>query len=55
VEAQGGGPYVTAVSVTAAKSNLVDPKRAAAHSPWIKPIRNYERRETTPVEGLRYG
>ena len=26
-----------------------------AHSPWIKPLSCYERRETTVVEGLRYG
>jgi hypothetical protein len=26
-----------------------------ARSRWIKPISSYERRETTVVEGLRYG
>ena len=29
--------------------------RAAEHAPWVKSILSYERRETTIVEGLRYG
>ncbi len=28
---------------------------APAYAPWIRPIGYYERRETTIVEGLRYG
>jgi hypothetical protein len=32
-----------------------DPKPAAAYPPWVKPISCYQRRETTTVEGLRYG
>jgi hypothetical protein len=28
---------------------------AVAHAPWVRPIGDYERRETTVVEGLRYG
>ena len=28
---------------------------ATAHSRWVKPLSCYERRETTIVEGLRYG
>ena len=26
-----------------------------APAPWIRPLADYERRETTIVEGLRYG
>jgi hypothetical protein len=48
-------PYVAAVSVTAeAEANLID-QTPAASQPWIKPISSYERKETTVVEGLRYG
>lgn len=44
------------VSVTAeAEANLIDQTPAASHAPWIKPIGDYERKETTIVEGLRYG
>ncbi len=47
---------VAAVSMTAEeKSELADPKPAAAHARWIRPLACYERRETTIVEGLRYG
>jgi hypothetical protein len=28
---------------------------SVVHAPWIRPIGDYERRETTIVEGLRYG
>ena len=47
---------VAAVSVTAeAEANLIDQTPAASHAPWIKPIGDYERKETTIVEGQRYG
>ena len=49
-------PYVAAVSVTAeAEANLIDQRPAASRAPWIKPIGDYERKETTIVEGQRYG
>ena len=49
-------PYVAAVSVTAeAEANLIDQTPAASHAAWIKPIGDYERKETTTIEGLRYG
>ena len=49
-------PYVAAVSVTAeAEANLIDQTPAASPAPWIRPISEYERRETTVVEGQRYG
>ena len=32
-----------------------DPKPAAAYPPWVRNIGEYGRRETTTVEGLRYG
>ena len=32
-----------------------DLKPASAHAPWLKNIGCYERKETTIVEGLRYG
>ena len=33
----------------------IDSAPATAHSRWLKPLSCYERRETTIVEGLRYG
>ena len=49
-------PYSAAVELlTAERPELVDPKPAAALAPWIRPISDYERRETTLVEGTRYG
>jgi hypothetical protein len=33
---------------------LIEPE-PGAQSRWIKPLSCYERRETTIVEGLRYG
>ena len=49
-------PYVAAVSVTAeAEANLIDQTPAASRAPSIRPISEYERRETTVVEGQRYG
>jgi hypothetical protein len=45
-------PYSAAVELlTAERPELVDPKPLA---PWIRPISDYERRETTLVEGTRY-
>jgi hypothetical protein len=56
VEATRGGPYVTAVSVTAEpKANLIDKPPAAAHSPWIRPLRDYERRERCEFQVTRFG
>jgi hypothetical protein len=50
------GPSATAVELTAEeKPELRDPQPAFVHAPWVKPIGDYERRETTLVEGLRYG
>jgi hypothetical protein len=69
-EGRGGrrAPYSSAVKLTAeeqprladpkpaeGKSELVDPKPPTRHAPWIRPLSDYERRETTIVEGLRYG
>ena len=49
-------PSAAAVELTAEeKPELPDPEPAVAHAPWIRPIGDYERRETTVVEGLRYG
>jgi hypothetical protein len=31
------------------------PETPAAHTRWIRPLSDYERKETTVVEGLRYG
>ena len=44
-------PGVTAVP----EANLIHQTQATSHAPWSRPIRDYERRETTIVEGLRYG
>jgi hypothetical protein len=43
------------------ESQLVEPEpehiepEPGAQSRWVKPLSCYERRETTVVEGLRYG
>ena len=51
-----GTPYDAAVELTAGpEPEPVDLKPASPHAPWIRPIGDYERRETTIVEGLRYG
>jgi hypothetical protein len=68
VEAEGSGPYVTAVSVTAEpeanpiaarklyqKVKLIDQRPAAAHAPWIRPLRDYERRERCEFQVSRFG
>jgi hypothetical protein len=31
------------------------PEIQSTHAPWVRPISDYERRETTIVEGQRYG
>jgi hypothetical protein len=53
--AQGGGdgsaPYDRAVELEAAPGPL-DPRPATAFPRWIRPLADYERRETTVVEGL---
>jgi hypothetical protein len=55
VEAEGG-PYVTAVALTAEpEANLIDPKPAASHAPWIRPLRDYERRERCEFQVSRFG
>jgi hypothetical protein len=69
VDAEVGGPYDAAVRSTAepeaatksVASNdgfapkLINQTPAASHAPWIRPIGDYERQETTTVEGPRYG
>jgi hypothetical protein len=42
------------VSMTAAPE-LLDPRPIAPFPRWVRPLADYERRETTIVEGLRYG
>jgi hypothetical protein len=57
VRGDGSAPYVAAVDLTAEKTpepQPIEPERGA-QSRWIKPLSCYERRETTVVEGLRYG
>jgi hypothetical protein len=50
-------PYVAAVELKAAAES--EPQRIepepGAQSRWIQPLSCYKRRETTVVEGLRYG
>jgi hypothetical protein len=49
-------PIFPAVELlTAERPELVDAKPAAAPAPWIRPISRYERRQTTLLEGTRYG
>ena len=45
----------TPVTTTAAEAGRIEPQPQAAHPRWVRPIGDYERRETTIVEGLRYG
>jgi hypothetical protein len=40
---------------TTPEADHTEPELAAAHAPWVKSISSYERKETTIVEGLRYG
>ena len=49
--------HAAAVAEPAAeqKPERLDPQPAVAHAPWVKSISSYERKETTIVEGLRYG
>ena len=43
-------------SITAEEQpELLDSPPAVADAPWVRPIGDYERRETTIVEGPRYG
>jgi hypothetical protein len=70
MEAEGGGeragPSAAVAELTAAaepkpesepesEPERIEPEPAAAHAPWVRPIGDYDRRETTTVEGLRYG
>lgn len=45
----------TSVTTTAPAERVEPGWAAAAPSRWVRPIGDYERRETTIVEGLRYG
>ena len=59
-EREGSPPYAAAVELTAEEQPEPEriepePTPAAAHAPWVRPIGDYERRETTLEEGLRYG
>jgi hypothetical protein len=49
-----GTPYVAAVELKAA-AEPEPVKLEGAFQRWVRPIGDYERRETTIVEGLRYG
>ena len=52
-----GAPSAAVAELTAAapEADPIEPRPTTAHAPWIRPIGDYERRETTIVEGLRYG
>jgi hypothetical protein len=43
------------VTRAAPEAGRIEPKPEAAHPRWVRPIGDYEQRETTIVEGLRYG
>jgi hypothetical protein len=47
--------YAAAVVTAAEKPKLVDQTPTTTPPRWVKPLSCYERRETTIVEGLRYG
>jgi hypothetical protein len=56
IEGRGGEPYATAVELTAGpETELLDPRPAAAHPPWLKPLGSYDRRETHEFQVSRYG
>lgn len=43
-------------SITAEEqTGRLDSRLRIEHAPWVRLIGDYERRETTIVEGLRYG
>jgi hypothetical protein len=46
-------PYAAATAEP--KPKLIDQTPAASHARWVKSILSYERRETSFVEGPRYG
>lgn len=53
-----GAPYLAAVELTAElepEPDRVAPELLPMWPPWVRPISDYERKETTVVEGLRYG
>jgi hypothetical protein len=55
---RGAPPYVGAVDeLTTAPTAKSDDELApaTAHPRWIRPLACYERRETTLIEGTRYG
>ena len=51
------GPSAAVAELTAAAEPEPEPDNPepSAQSRWIRPLSCYERRETTIVEGLRYG
>ena len=49
------GPYAGVAELTSAALELPDTGLATAFPRWVRPLADYERRETTIVEGLRYG
>jgi hypothetical protein len=54
-EKRRAGPYAAAGLTAELEAEALDSQPAVAHAPWVRPITDYERRETTEVEGLRFG
>ena len=55
-EGYRGAPYGGVAELKATpEPEPVNPKSAGAFPRWVRPLAEYERRETTVVEGLRYG
>jgi hypothetical protein len=51
-----GAPYDRVAELEATpEPKPLELQSPAAHAPWVRPIGDYERRETTIVEGLQYG
>ena len=48
-------PYAAVALTAAPEADHIDGGPAAAHPRWLRPLSDYERRETTLVEGTRYG
>jgi hypothetical protein len=50
------GPYAAAVELTEGpEPELLDPRPADAHAPWLKPLDSYDRRERCEFQVSRYG
>ena len=53
---RGRGPHAAAVELTAGpEPELLDPRPADAHAPWLKPLNSHDRRERREFQVTRFG